>query len=94
MINQQCYTVKELIQYLGKYHDQNDTIIFDYLTEGDIRKSILESNFPINKEKLNINKVMSLLDENFDFAIGNCYANEGAIDNMLFEISDDIGRVI
>ena len=91
----QCFTVKDAIKLLKKSHKPDDKIIIDWFCAEDIRQEITDygDNDKIVTDK-QAHKIMDLLDDTFDFSLGNVYTNENALSYMLPEIEEETKEVL
>ncbi|GGF91298.1 MULTISPECIES: hypothetical protein [Cysteiniphilum] len=95
MSTPQFFTVEKAIELLNKMHNPSDKIIIDWITAEDIRDEITDygdNDKVISDEQAY--KIMEILDDNFDFGIGNVHANSDALHYMLPEIEDEIAEIL
>ncbi len=91
----QFFTVEKAIELLKQIHKPSDKIIIDWLTAEDIRNEITdygENGKVVSDEQAY--QVMELLDDTFDFSIGNIHANSDALHYMLPEIEEEIAEIL
>jgi hypothetical protein len=91
----QFFTVEKAIELLKQMHKPSDKIIIDWLTAEDIRDELTdygENDKVISDEQAY--EIMELLDDNFDFGIGNIHANSDALHYMLPIIEEEIAEVL
>ncbi|WP_151193801.1 hypothetical protein [Cysteiniphilum sp. JM-1] len=91
----QFFTVEKAIELLKQMHKSSDKIIIDWLTAEDVRNEITdygENGKVVSDDQ--VYKIMEILDDTFDFGIGNVHANSDALHYMLPIIEEDIAEIL
>lgn len=65
----QCKTIAETIKHLQEMPDQNDLIIFDYISEGEIEEVLCERHYPMTPSDKMVKDTMRELDNINDFQV-------------------------
>jgi hypothetical protein len=79
----QCKTIKETIKYLQELKDQKELIIFDYISESEIKEELCDRFYPVTPTPEQVKVTMFELDHINIFQVAVMRENENSISKSL-----------
>ena len=79
----QCKTIKETIKYLQEFRDQQELIIFDYISESEIKEELCNRFHPVTPTPEQVKVTMFELDHINVFQVAVMRENENSISGAL-----------
>lgn len=79
----QCKTIEETIKYLQEFRDQQELIIFDYISESEIKEELCNRFYPVTPTPEQVKVTMFELDHINIFQVAVMRENENSINGAL-----------